>query len=271
MPSITSIPGGVRLRRRRPRSIRVFFLIGITAWTFVIPASVNADTDSRDRFAGSWNEYGLWAALAVSSGALEHWPLNTSHPLLPTDDRSYIEKERVPDWLGAAGGLALGGTIWLADGPNHTHAHGYVTAVGVNVLTTALAKSIAGRKRPNYHDARSRGLHDETDTKSFWSGHASTSFCAATYGTLFLWNRTGSPVWRTAGTALLYGGATYSAWSRVVEHRHHISDVVTGALAGTLTSVLVFRWYERMDEEPSRTGDISIIPAGRAVVFSFRW
>ena len=214
-------------------------------------------------FIGTWREYALWTGLAAGAGAIEHWPVNASHPLLPSNQAEYIEKERVPNWLGALGAIGFAGGIWLADSPARTHAHGYVTALGANALVTAVAKSVAGRKRPNYEDARARGLADETDTKSFWSGHSSSSFCMATYATLFIRGRTGNPWWRVAGPVALYSGAAYVAWTRVVEHRHHVSDVAVGAIVGTVTAATVFRWYDRAGSTaPSRA---AVVPAGRGI------
>jgi membrane-associated phospholipid phosphatase len=93
---------------------------------------------------------------------------------------------------------------------------------------------------------------DSSDSKSFFSGHSSTSFAAASF--LFLEvndylnekipERTLSKfAAKFASFSVLYGWASFVAYSRLKDNKHYLSDVLIGALAGTLVSNLVYYSY----------------------------
>jgi hypothetical protein len=225
-----------------------------------VPVQSSAD------FVGSWQEYATVGMVLGASAILSTWPPNTSHALINSDVKSYVKRERVPNWTGATVGLATLSAIRVLPGGtvSRTHSHGFVMAVSMNALATSLAKGITGRKRPNYDDARATGHSDDTDTGSFWSGHASNSFCLATYTSLYAWSHAPRPV-GVAVPLIAYTGAIYTAWSRVAEHRHHTSDVLVGAIAGTITSTLVYRWYDGMSTSTSTTRRATLVPSPRGI------
>ena len=113
---------------------------------------------------------------------------------------------------------------------------GYVfVAVGLPGLVVTVVKRLIGRARP----------YVETGTLEFvpfgWSsayaslpsGHGTTSFAAAfALGALF-------PRWRVA----LWGLAGLIGVSRVVVGAHFPSDVIAGALVGTLGALAVRNWF----------------------------
>ncbi|CAK9096678.1 PA-phosphatase related-family protein DDB_G0284367 [Durusdinium trenchii] len=98
----------------------------------------------------------------------------------------------------------------------------------------------------------------EDGRKSFPSGHASTSFCAMLFTSLYLLGKvtrkrhleaTGSPLRPLGCTNVLLllalspvMVAFWVAASRVRENDHHPADVVTGACIGSAWAVL---WYVR--------------------------
>lgn len=105
---------------------------------------------------------------------------------------------------------------------------------------TEIVKNLTQRERP-----------DGSDNKSFFSGHASTTFAASTF--LFLelndlynnWSVTrNNPFLKTTFNAVsfsaLYGWAGYVGYSRIRDKKHYVSDVVTGAAVGTLVSMFVY-------------------------------
>ncbi|MBI1937773.1 MAG: phosphatase PAP2 family protein [Ignavibacteriales bacterium] len=105
---------------------------------------------------------------------------------------------------------------------------------------TEIVKNLTQRERP-----------DGSDNKSFFSGHASTTFAASTF--LFLelndlyneWDLTkDNPFLKTTFNAVsfsaLYGWAGYVGYSRIRDKKHYVSDVVTGAAVGTLISMFVY-------------------------------
>jgi undecaprenyl-diphosphatase len=115
--------------------------------------------------------------------------------------------------LGTAGVLAFGGAGARQDG----------TVVGVSWLAsmaaTEAAKRVIRRERPL----------NPGDRRSMPSGHATAAFAVATA----LSHR------RRGWAALLYGGASVVAVSRVYLGRHYPSDVLAGAAVGTLVTRIV--------------------------------
>lgn len=108
---------------------------------------------------------------------------------------------------------------------------------------TEIVKNLVYRKRP-----------DGSDNRSFFSGHTSTTFAAATF--LFLemndfyndWDVTKeNPFLRNSFKAAtftaLYGWSGYVGYSRVHDKKHYLSDVLVGAAVGTLISVFVYDNY----------------------------
>ena len=87
-------------------------------------------------------------------------------------------------------------------------------------------KIITGRERPNH-----------SDYLSFPSGHTETAFVAAEYLHQEYRNKS---VWITIGG---YGAATFVGVARVCKNKHWVSDVVTGAGIGILSTKVVYCVY----------------------------
>jgi decaprenylphosphoryl-5-phosphoribose phosphatase len=138
------------------------------------------------------------------------------------------------------------GALWLAigmagqalDGRRRPQWRSATAAVaGAYALNTAI-KPLVGRRRPEL-----AGLPPLTSTPtglSFPSAHASTSFAGA-----LVYSRLGLP------SVPLYGLAAGLSFSRVYLGVHHPSDVLAGALLGTL----VGRWAIRSAARPPAAGD----------------
>ena len=220
-------------------------------------------------FVGSPREYALGIGALGTAAILEQWPPNRSHPLLGGEQKAYIDRERVPDWALAGAHLVTVAAIRFSDRPDRVrYAHGYGMAVALTQCATSLTKGVVGRKRPNEDAAAFLGK--STKSRSFFSGHVSNSFCLATYSTLFTWHATSRPLLRGGVPLVTYTAATYTAWSRVAEHRHYPSDVVAAAAAGTVISAAVFRWYHGMQpSEGSQTARIFPVPRGAGVAVAF--
>jgi membrane-associated phospholipid phosphatase len=125
----------------------------------------------------------------------------------------------------------------------YAHAWGFYKVLIYNHLATELVKNTVSRARP-----------DDSDTKSFFSGHTSTAFVTSAYlyretaDAIDAWSAVSqSPTLRTglkaASFALLYGWASYVGYSRVAVNKHYVSDVVVGAAVGTLIGNLVYGSY----------------------------
>lgn len=95
-------------------------------------------------------------------------------------------------------------------------------ALGVNLAVTNALKFTTRRERPNHESAK----------LSFPSGHVSSTFALATV----LQQHAG----RKAGAAA-YGFATYTAWTRVRDDKHWVSDTVFGGALGVAVGRAVVR------------------------------
>uniref|UniRef100_A0A914PVX7 Phosphatidic acid phosphatase type 2/haloperoxidase domain-containing protein n=1 Tax=Panagrolaimus davidi TaxID=227884 RepID=A0A914PVX7_9BILA len=94
-----------------------------------------------------------------------------------------------------------------------------------------------------------------TDARlSFFSGHTSHSFYWAMFFSLYLHSRIGR-TYRTSVAfpvlyTLLFGLAAFVGYSRIFDNKHHVIDVVTGALEGSAVAglmVLVFFRHQFFD------------------------
>lgn len=120
----------------------------------------------------------------------------------------------------------------------------YAEALSLNVLTASTFKIIVRRPRPYTHSKDPRIL-DFMDRQgadaysSFYSAHASTSFTAATAGSVLYSLQTDELVARHTvwGMSFLLAGMT--AQLRTRAGRHYRTDIWVGTLAGMATGVLV--------------------------------
>ena len=135
--------------------------------------------------------------------------------------------------FGVPGALLVTGVISRRPGLRRSGGRVFASVVTAG-LTTGLLKGLAGRVRPiDTHDQylfRPFSSHD-----AFPSGHSTMAFALAT--------SLSAEIHRPWATALLYAGATGTAWSRLNDHRHWLSDVLAGAAVGiTAGNVIEGRW-----------------------------
>ncbi|CAF0930186.1 unnamed protein product [Adineta steineri] len=80
--------------------------------------------------------------------------------------------------------------------------------------------------------------------QSFPSGHSSTAFCGLIFLALYIYK-----VWRYRNFGLLpylmeigcFALAAYIGITRITDHRHHPTDVLGGAILGTVIAIIAFR------------------------------
>jgi len=89
---------------------------------------------------------------------------------------------------------------------------------------------VVGRRRPN----GGRGAYDFSPFSgqdSWPSGHTTMAFALAT--------SVSDEVHSLPVTVALYGAATMTAWSRMNDDRHWLTDVVTGAAVGVVSAKVI--------------------------------
>jgi membrane-associated phospholipid phosphatase len=110
-------------------------------------------------------------------------------------------------------------------------------AVGVPALFVTIVKRIIGRARPYVSQIADPYSYSpfiwKASYASFPSGHASNAFAAA-IAIGALWPRARLPMW-------IY--ALVIAASRVIVNAHFPSDVIAGAVVGTVGALLVRSWF----------------------------
>lgn len=139
----------------------------------------------------------------------------------------------------------------------HHRREGYAVAVALlltYVVTVVVMKNIICRPRPFLVDTSFHLLIDPPGEWSFPSGHAATSFAAATAITYSSWPR------RIKVGAFIT--ATLIAASRLYLCVHYPTDVLVGALIGTALAIFtaktlmpaVWVWWDRRTQtHPSET------------------
>ena len=203
------------------------------------PPAVVDSTDFRPHPLHAW-EVGAVAALAALTIAVvdqpaKEWAQDPAHRSETAADIADVVR-KFGQWSGVlvvTGGLV--GTGLVAHEPKILHAG---LRVGASVLVAGVvtqgAKWAFGRARPDSTD-------DEWDfqpfsgNESMWSGHSAFAFAMAT--------SLSQDIDRTWATVGLYTLATATAWSRVYDSEHWVSDVVVGAAAGIVGAKLATgRW-----------------------------
>ena len=135
--------------------------------------------------------------------------------------------------FGVAGGIVVAGVV---SGRPSLRRSGVrvLSSVVVAGVTTAVFKRGMGRLRPS-ETTDPYVFKPFTQHDAFPSGHSTLAFALAT--------SLGEEVHNRWVTAALYAGATGTAWSRLNDHRHWLSDVMAGAAVGiTAAKVMEGRW-----------------------------
>uniref|UniRef100_A0A0K0EQ19 AcidPPc domain-containing protein n=1 Tax=Strongyloides stercoralis TaxID=6248 RepID=A0A0K0EQ19_STRER len=135
-----------------------------------------------------------------------------------------------------------------------------------NQLMNIIAKYTIGRQRPHFMEVCKPNIgynnclndhkyitnfvctgtneHLNKDSQlSFYSGHTAFSFYGAFYTALYLQARlykpVGSKLFVPAIQFALVCGASFVAYSRISDYKHHWSDVLVGAIMGTTIGIIV--------------------------------
>jgi membrane-associated phospholipid phosphatase len=184
-----------------------------------------------------WQGATVIGGIAVAS-ALDHavqvWAQQTRTPT--TNDVAGIVRHMGQPEVFATVPLGLIGAGLIANRPAWRDAGERVTGsvVVAGALVTA-AKLVVGRVRPS-QTTDPYEFRPFTHSDAFPSGHATMAFALATA----LGDEIGHPWWARVG---LFAAATATAWSRLNDNMHWLSDVLGGAALGvTSAQVMEGRW-----------------------------
>jgi len=193
-----------------------------------------AVTHAQERGVRWWQPVLVVGAIATASLAdrgVNGWMQD--HRSAGSDDVARVFRNGgEPEFsFGIPGGILVAGLI--SGRPELRRSGGRVllsvTAAG---LTTGALKKITGRMRPA--ETNDPYLFKPfSDHDAFPSGHATMAFALATSLSEEIDNR-----WASVA---LYAFATGTAWSRMNDRRHWLSDVVAGAAVGFTAAKIVER------------------------------
>jgi membrane-associated phospholipid phosphatase len=173
--------------------------------------------------------------MAVVDGPVQEWSSDPTHGSQTADDFSTAFRY-FGQWQVIApvtGGLIIAGLAAKKPGLLHSGLR-----VGASVLlagaVTGVFKYSLGRVRP-YDTNEVWDYQPFSGNTSMWSGHTVLAFAFAT--------SLAQEIHRTWATVGLYTLATGTAWSRVYDNQHWVSDVVIGAAVGIASAKLATgRW-----------------------------
>jgi membrane-associated phospholipid phosphatase len=286
------------IRRTRGAAVlAIAFLLGVTGAARAAPATALAPPtpasapQSQPRDPGWWHwsyliDWGLMVGVVgASAGIYNAKPHERSFTLdTPRIDHAHREETAPGIWLILTVALPLATFgIAQAGGPSwHDFHHatlGMGEALGVAMLITGVLKVSIGRLRPDFlarcqPDANLHCTGDPDEVRqgrlSFPSGHSSLSFAAGTYMSLYLWGKL-SPLkglhwlWKVPTLLLPMASATFMAWSRVHDHRHHWEDVLGSSLIGFGSAVLGYLLnyhlpWSKDAGKPRRRKQLTVVP-----------
>ena len=143
-------------------------------------------------------------------------------------------------------GFLIPATFWapeLGDYKYNEHLLLNMEVLAVAGFLVASTKFITGRQRPYAHFHIKTDADPSEDNISFFSGHSTLTFAAATSTSMMLQDKYHSNSgWLWGSTLTL---AALTGYLRIAADRHYMSDVLTGAVIGTLTAYLITKNQKR--------------------------
>ncbi len=237
------------------------------------PAAQQADTTAAASQEPLSTRTDAWLAAGFAVGIVAFAPYDekiavwSQDSSVQTSSRTSIANAF--NWGGGAGAILLSAATYgvgrlAGSRPVSELGLRATEAIILSGAITGLAKGVLGRQRPyvNINDPDyfvvGKGFSDGAYT-SMPSGHTTAAFAfasAVTDETHHYWPR---QTWWVA--TLSYGGATMVGLARIYSNKHWSTDVVAGAMVGTLTGLGVVRWHRA---HPNSKLDKWLLPTGIA-------
>lgn len=152
------------------------------------------------------------------------------------------------------GGLAAGSTDMRETGRMMIETLAYA-----GIVTTVL-KTALGRSRPymNRGAFDYKGFQFKTETTSLPSGHSTVAFAMTTV--------LASRIHNTYASIGLYSLAAFTAFQRMYDDKHWLSDTILGAAIGHFIGQAIVSYGEKEDNDTSLSLQPSVSPYGFAII-----
>jgi membrane-associated phospholipid phosphatase len=168
-------------------------------------------------------------AASVFDRGMDAWVQDRRSPTSDRWARAFRNGGQPEVVFGVPGAMLAAGLISGRPGLERAGGRVLASVLLAGVLTGG-TKEVTGRARPfETHDQYLFRPFSGKD--AFPSGHATMAFALAT--------SLGAEIHNRAVSALLYAGATGTAWSRLNDQRHWLSDVLAGAAVGLTSAKLI--------------------------------
>ena len=137
--------------------------------------------------------------------------------------------------------LAAPSVFIFSDSNYFTYGLMYFETIALTYGLKELCKNLVERQRPYLYSAGypADELTNGDYTRSFPSGHTALAFASATYLTTVLTLDRKASAYRIPVLAASYGLAATVATLRVLSGNHYITDILAGALLGSLCGVAI--------------------------------
>lgn len=263
--------------------LRKIIAVVITISVFAVPFSATAGVVDKYREEKPLDSFKRWELVMDGALFIALIALNASDEPAPgmgppqkgsfdydvNDD--YINRDgsnalHLSDWflgISVITPLAAYGSGILFDKPGIKYPFSKLIAFGeaglITMTLTEASKKGIGRERP-----------DGSETLSFFSGHSSSAFAAASFFALDInaWLRNdvledSSAFTRNLATAGTFAGfyslAGLAAFYRIPAHKHFASDVIFGSVVGAAVGNLIYLTHFTLDGERRFGGDVELV------------
>lgn len=244
------------------RTLRLFVASLVLASNLPGQEVARDSTALRPSPAFGWPEvkgFALTAALGGVASLADQSARDAVRGSGPQNNKTLDAVARHGNLFGQPVALSLGWVMYggglLAKQPViATTGFRAIEAITVSGVVTWTLKGLFGRARPAISPTDpgdfqfTRGFRITGDYESMPSGHATAAFAFATAVTQEVALR--APRHATWVGLVSYGSALTTAYARMHDDRHWLSDVTVGAGIGTVTALAIHRWHRTRPNDP---------------------